>query len=69
MATLFFRQKYSGAIKYAFEVWLNSAISSQKQNNENEQNESAHSEPFHEMIEGDIVELRKPEFITDKTQE
>jgi len=66
MAALFFHQRYSGVIKSAFEIWLNSAITLQKQNDEDEQNESAHSEPFHEMIEGDIVELRKPEFVADK---
>jgi hypothetical protein len=73
MAALFFRQKYFGLVKSTLDVWLSAAIT-QQQNDPNNQTESqkdekeqsCHSEPFREMIEGDIVELRKPEFIVDK---
>ena len=71
MGALFFRQKYAGVIKSAFDIWLNTAVMQQQQQQEesksNKSGRSAHSaEPIHDMIEGDIVELRKPEFAKSK---
>ena len=74
MAALFFKQKYNNVVKSAFEIWLNAAIASQQQQEDGVDEsahsahsaQSAHSEPYREMIEGDIVELRKPEYAVDK---